>query len=181
MKCDVCNSKETYVKEHEQNYIVKDKEVNFKANRRFCKNCDALIYDEKLDNEASKLAIDKYNEIYGLSKDKILEFRNKYKISLDLLSKVIGCAKKTLINYEMDFDGNYETHTITAIKSSSNELFDNKELSTLKKVKDFFTSYTSSRIATYSHQEKAWLESVDGQSISYKYALELSDIEKNNA
>lgn len=317
MKCDVCNSDKTYVKEHEHNYKIKDKEINFKASRRFCKNCDALIFDEKLDNEASKLAMNIYNEIYGLSKEKILEFRKKYNISLDLLSKLIGCAKKTLIsyeqgnsipndtylislkmiinnpelvmfyaeanrnnisdkeylrlsktfdfknelseyngytnqsiekiensilyfaensisktkllkelfytdfdyyknnaasisgleyirfkfgpvpknyedilenmlikgliNYEIEFDGNYETHTITAIKPSLIKLFNNKELSTMKKVKDFFKGYTSSKIANFSHQEKAWLETFDGQKISYKYALDLNNLEKNNA
>lgn len=100
MRCDVCGSNETYLKKHEHNYIIKGKKISFVSERRFCKNCNNLVYDLKLDNEASEIAIFKYNEEYGVTKEDIIRLREKFNLSQDLFSKVIGCAKKTLISYE---------------------------------------------------------------------------------
>ena len=100
MRCDVCKGLDSYIKDYEHNFLIKGKEIKFIAKRRFCKNCDSLVYDEELDNAASEKAISIYNEKYGISKDLILNLRNKFNLSQDLFSKVIGCAKKTLISYE---------------------------------------------------------------------------------
>lgn len=100
MKCDVCNSSSTYVKNHEHTYIIKGKEIKFNSDRRFCENCNSLVYDDFLDNLASEKAIELYNQLYGVTKEKIVELRKKYNLSLEQFSKIIGCAKKTLISYE---------------------------------------------------------------------------------
>ncbi len=100
MYCDVCKCTDTYVKDYEHVYTFKGKEIKFTAKRRFCKNCDSLVYDSILDNEASEIAIAMYNEKYGVTKEEIINLRNSYHLSQDLFSKVIGCAKKTLISYE---------------------------------------------------------------------------------
>lgn len=100
MKCDNCNCIETYIKENENIYTIKGKRISVYSNRRFCKKCNNLVYDSELDNITSLLAIDLYNKQYGISKEKIIELRKKYNLSLELFSKIIGCAKKTLISYE---------------------------------------------------------------------------------
>lgn len=100
MRCDVCKSQETYVKNYEHNYVIKGKNISFTAKRRFCKVCNSLVYDSNLDNEASEIAINKYNEKYGITKEKIINLRNKFNLSQALFAKIIGCAKKTLISYE---------------------------------------------------------------------------------
>lgn len=100
MKCDICACTDTYVKDHNHSYCIKGKEINFIAPRRFCKNCNNLVYDEKLDNEVSKKAIEIYNKNFGIPKEKIIELRNNYNLSQELFAKIIGCAKKTLISYE---------------------------------------------------------------------------------
>ncbi len=100
MKCDICNSNDTYVKDYEHAYIIKGKDIKFISKRRFCSKCNNLVYDAKLDNDASEIAILTYNEKYGISKDEIISLRSKYNLSQDLFAKVIGCAKKTLISYE---------------------------------------------------------------------------------
>lgn len=64
MKCDVCEEIETFIKDYEHSFLIKGKEIKFIAKRRFCKNCNSLVYDEKLDNTASLLAISIYNEKY---------------------------------------------------------------------------------------------------------------------
>ena len=62
MRCDICKSQETYIKEYEHNYNIKGKNISFIAKRRFCKSCNNLVYDSDLDNKASEIAINKYNE-----------------------------------------------------------------------------------------------------------------------
>lgn len=100
MKCDICSSTETYIKNHKHVYTIKGKEVQFIAKRRFCKNCNNLVYDQELDNEASKKAFSTYNKQYGISKEDIIKLRKDYHLSQEQFSKIIGCAKKTLISYE---------------------------------------------------------------------------------
>lgn len=100
MRCDNCGSSDTYVKNHEHIYQIKGKEIKFNSNRRFCSKCNNLVYDEKLDNIASEKGIEIYNKLYGVTKEEIIALRKKYNLSQELFSKVIGCAKKTLISYE---------------------------------------------------------------------------------
>ena len=61
MKCDNCSCKSTYIKDYVHNYNIKGKEINFISQRRFCNECDSLVYDAELDNEASRKAIEIYN------------------------------------------------------------------------------------------------------------------------
>ena len=100
MRCDNCGSTDTYVKNHEHIYQIKGKEIKFNSDRRFCSKCNNLVYDEKLDNIASEKGIEIYNKLYGVTKEEIIALRKKYNLSQELFSKVIGCAKKTLISYE---------------------------------------------------------------------------------
>lgn len=100
MRCDNCGSTDTYIKNHEHIYQIKGKEIKFNSDRRFCSKCDNLVYDEKLDNTASEKGIEIYNKLYGVTKEEIIALRKKYNLSQELFSKVIGCAKKTLISYE---------------------------------------------------------------------------------
>lgn len=100
MRCDNCGSTDTYIKNHEHIYQIKGKEIKFNSDRRFCSKCNSLVYDEKLDNTASEKGIEIYNKLYGVPKEEIIALRKKYNLSQELFSKVIGCAKKTLISYE---------------------------------------------------------------------------------
>ncbi len=96
MICDNCGSKETYVKEHHHKY----NDIEFYSKRRFCSKCNNLVYDEELDNEAAKKAIREKNKLLGVDPDKIIALRKKYNLTQEQFSKIIGCAKKTLISYE---------------------------------------------------------------------------------
>ena len=100
MMCDICNSKETYVKDYEHIYEFKGKKIKFIAPRRFCSNCNNFVYYEELDHAVGLKAIDLYNKKYGIPKDEIINLRKQYSLSQELFSKIIGCAKKTLISYE---------------------------------------------------------------------------------
>lgn len=100
MKCNFCLSEETYVKMHHHKYNVKNEEIEFDAERRFCSKCNQLIYDSELDNNAGRQAIALYNKKVGIPCEEIINLRKRYNLSLQQFSKVIGCAKKTLISYE---------------------------------------------------------------------------------
>ena len=100
MRCDICGCVETYVKDYEHNFTTKGRNIKFTSKRRFCKKCNNLVYDPKLDNIASEKALSTYSKEYGITKEEIIELREKYNLSQELFSKVIGCAKKTLISYE---------------------------------------------------------------------------------
>ena len=90
MKCDICGSEDTF---------IRDCRYTFSINR-FCNECNNEVVDEELEKDTLKRAVRKYNELYGLSSTKILELRKSYNLSQDLFSKIIGCAKKTLVSYE---------------------------------------------------------------------------------
>ncbi len=94
MKCDNCNSDKTYIKDYKHNFNKRGKNIEFVSPRKFCLRCNSLVYDAKLDNEASQKAIDIYNKLYGISKENIVKLRNEYNLSQELFSKIIGCAKK---------------------------------------------------------------------------------------
>ena len=100
MKCNFCLSEETYVKMYHHKYNVKNEEIEFDAERRFCSKCNQLIYDSELDNNAGRQAIALYNKKVGIPCEEIINLRKRYNLSLQQFSKVIGCAKKTLISYE---------------------------------------------------------------------------------
>lgn len=155
MKCDICFCNDTYTKKHEHVYHIKGKEIKFAAIRRFCSNCNNLVYDEKLDNEAGKKAIEIYNKNFGIPKEKIIELRNNYKLSQELFSKIIGCAKKTLISYEKGTslpNDNYiiiinsllaKPDTITTLIEANKQQFSNKEY---EKIQSSITSFLSNNI-----------------------------------
>ena len=144
MKCDVCGCSNSYIKDYEHIYMFKGKEIKFVAKRRFCSECNTLIYDSVLDNEASEKAIAIYNEKYGVKKEEIVNLRNYYGLSQQLFSKVIGCAKKTLISYEKGKSIPNDSYLIiikTLLSNPDNilifieanrELFTNKEYERVK-------------------------------------------------
>ena len=99
-KCDNCGSSDTYVKNYKHEYNIKGEKVIFEKERRFCRKCNKLVFDAYLDNDASKEAIKKYNNIIGICAEDIIKLRKKYSLSQEQFAKIIGCAKKTLVSYE---------------------------------------------------------------------------------
>ena len=100
MKCDICGSEDTFVRDCRYTFSINGKEVTIICKKRFCNECNNEVVDEELEKDTLKRAVRKYNELYGLSSTKILELRKSYNLSQDLFSKIIGCAKKTLVSYE---------------------------------------------------------------------------------
>ena len=100
MKCDNCGCNNSYIKKYKHEYNTKGINIVFDSDRRFCSNCNSLVYDSELDNEASKKAILMYTKKIGIEPEKIVSLRKQYGLSQEQFSKIIGCAKKTLVSYE---------------------------------------------------------------------------------
>ena len=100
MKCYSCGSTNTYIKDYNNSFVIKGKDISFVSKRRFCCDCKKIVYDEYLDNKTAEMAVETFNNKYGIPKEKIVELRKSYNLSLADFSKIIGCAKKTLISYE---------------------------------------------------------------------------------
>ena len=100
MKCANCQNDKFIIKKYTKEFNVKGKKIKTEITSKFCSKCNNLIYDEKLDQEATKKVIKEYLDNYGIDPQKIIDFRKKYNLSQELFSKIIGCAKKTLISYE---------------------------------------------------------------------------------
>lgn len=98
--CDQCNSKNTYVKDFEYFFEINGKKYSVFGKRRYCRDCNSLVYDSELDNDILKKALHKKEEVLGIEPEKIVNLRKQYNLSQDDFSKIIGCAKKTLISYE---------------------------------------------------------------------------------
>jgi putative zinc finger/helix-turn-helix YgiT family protein len=68
---------------------------------------------------------------------------------------------------------NYVGENYKAIKPPDSDCFDEKELSILEEVKKYFKDFTSSQIKGFSHREKGYKETQNGELISYEYSKEL--------
>lgn len=145
MKCDYCGCKDSYVKIYHHSYVIKNQQVTFDSERRFCKKCNHLVYDALLDNEASKKAIQIYNKNFGIDCEEIINLRKSYHLSQASFAKIIGCAKKTLISYEKGTsipNDNYlivlktlvnEPDTIQSFIEANKSQFNEKEYQTITK------------------------------------------------
>ena len=101
MKCDICGSTETKVVNYEhKDCQIKNETITYTSERRVCCNCNNLVYDKELDNNALYKSFRIYNEKIGVSPEEIKKLRKKYRLTQTEFSKIIGCAKKTLISYE---------------------------------------------------------------------------------
>ena len=62
---------------------------------------------------------------------------------------------------------------LTSSESPNIGVFQNSEVIVLANVKEFFRTYSAKRITDFSHQEKGYQETKNGQLISYQYSEEL--------
>lgn len=68
---------------------------------------------------------------------------------------------------------NYTGEFLTAIKEPDLSIFSTTELKTLALVKEFFEKYTAKDIRNFSHNERGYQVTRDGELISYEYAQSL--------
>ena len=72
MKCDICGSTETKVVNYEhKDCQIKNETITYTSERRVCCNCNNLVYDKELDNNALYKSFRIYNEKIGVSPEEI--------------------------------------------------------------------------------------------------------------
>ena len=83
--------------------------------------------------------------------------------------------KDGIIKIEIEAEENgYEKHVIKALYPFNREILSNAELCVLEHVYERFKKFGSSEISEYSHKEKGYCSTKQGEIISYEYAKELS-------
>jgi putative zinc finger/helix-turn-helix YgiT family protein len=82
-------------------------------------------------------------------------------------------ALKGLIKIEETEYGEYQGERIIAVRPPDLNIFSETELQVLAWVKEFFKSYTAGSISKFSHAEKGYQNTKDGELISYSYARAL--------
>lgn len=79
---------------------------------------------------------------------------------------------KAIIIKEEDC-GPYAGEVLYAEKNPDLSVFSDSEIKTLIEVKEYFKNFTASKIKEFSHGEKGYKETLDGEPISYAYAEQL--------
>ena len=103
MQCPKC--KGINVKKEKYHHVleIKNHIIEFDAPRMVCKDCKNIVPDKELDYEATIEANNIYSAKYGISKEDIVLMRKKLNLSQELFARIIGCAKKTLVSYEVGY------------------------------------------------------------------------------
>jgi putative zinc finger/helix-turn-helix YgiT family protein len=70
---------------------------------------------------------------------------------------------------EQIFD-NYTGELYFSKQDADLTIFSNDEIETLVYIKNYFNNFTATEIRKFSHEEKGYEETIDGQIISYEYA-----------
>ena len=159
---------------------------------------DERILNQYLELNKDKLNQKKYNSIKSsILKTKLLKemfysdflyYKNNTvsitgleyaKITLgpvpDQYSKILSYLEEEgYIKIDTEFyQGDYVKEKISGLKKINYNVFDEDELKMIEEVKKYFKNYNSSEIAEYSHQEKAFKETKNNESISYDYAFDI--------
>ncbi len=74
-----------------------------------------------------------------------------------------------VIKVDEIFIGDYVGENLVSIGEPDFSIFESSEINTLIAVKDFFRNFSASTIKEFSHKEKGYQETNDGQIIPYSY------------
>ena len=103
MICNKCKSMNVRVEKHHHVESIKNHIIEFDAPRMICHDCKNIVPDKELDFNAEIIKNDLYSAKYGIPKEDIVLMRKKLNLSQELFAKIIGCAKKTLVSYEVGY------------------------------------------------------------------------------
>lgn len=100
--CDQCESiNDIYIKEEERTYKIKGVEVSGKINISYCKVCDNEVYNRSEELKNDIILFDLYKkEMNLLTSKEIKNIRERYDVSQEGLSKLLGFGLKTITRYE---------------------------------------------------------------------------------
>lgn len=92
----------TYVKDYTNTFDIRGVEIEVTAPARFDSQTGKIVADMQLDNQAVKLAQDKFRKQFDfISPNDIKNLRKKWNLSQKQLAEVIGWSPSTVALYEV--------------------------------------------------------------------------------
>lgn len=92
----------TYVKNYTNYYDVRGVEIKVTAPARFNAKTNKIITDMELDNQAVKIAQDKYRKMFDyVSPDDIKKLRKQWNLTQKEFAAIIGWSPSTIALYEV--------------------------------------------------------------------------------
>lgn len=93
---------ETYVKNHTNTFEIKGENIEITVPARFDSKTNKIVDDMELDNQAVKMAQDKYRKKYNyVSPNDIKALRQKWNLTQKQLANIIGWSPSTIALYEV--------------------------------------------------------------------------------
>ena len=93
---------ETYVKNHTNTFEIKGENIEITVPARFDSKTNKIIDDMELDNQAVKMAQEKYRKKYNYVAPKdIKALRQKWNLTQKQLANIIGWSPSTIALYEV--------------------------------------------------------------------------------
>lgn len=89
----------------------------------------------------------------------------------DILFGIMEAEK--MMHIEVEFDNGYEKHQVIPDCNLEDGALTESEMAVLKRVFNKFASFGSVEISNYSHREKGYCETKNGEVISYAYAKDI--------
>ena len=86
---------------------------------------------------------------------------------------LLKCLNEKYIELDIKYNNDFEQHIIKSLKEFDKYLFDDYELKSLEKVKNYFLNYKAKQIADFSHEEKGYIDTDFSKYISYDYAFDI--------
>lgn len=82
-------------------------------------------------------------------------------------------AADHIAHIEVVFDNGYEKHQVVPECDLTDGILENKELDVLERIYEKFADFGSVEISNYSHREKGYRSTKQGEVISYAYAKDI--------
>ena len=90
---------ESIIKYEENNYTYRDKEFKVVEEVHYCPICHSELLNDVLDNSMNNI-YNGYLKLFDLSFEKLKEIRTKLNLTQELMAKILGWSKKSIVRYE---------------------------------------------------------------------------------
>lgn len=91
----------SYIADYTNTYDIRGHKIEITAPARFDDQTHEVIPDLKLDDQAAKLALEKFRKLYGVvSPEQMKALRKKWDLSQRKFAKVLGWSPSTIALYE---------------------------------------------------------------------------------
>ena len=98
--CYECNKDvEPIIKNEKNNYTYRDKEFMVFEENHYCPICNSELLNDNIDKSMYNI-YNCYLKLFDLSFEKIKEIRTNLNLSQELMAKVFGWSKKSIVRYE---------------------------------------------------------------------------------